>query len=543
MRILFVLRRPNLVRNYESTIELLADRGHEVELVFSRLIGKGEAPPDLERTGELVDRFPTRISYRAAPEVDPASGWRGLAGAVRIWGDLGRYVHPRFADAPLLRNRIAHRAKLTVRPTRAGGRAARVAIALADRLERTRSARLAAVLAWLGRRLEEAIPPAPEVVALLGERRPDVVLVSPLIDAGSDQVEFVKAARALGIPSAACIASWDNLSSKGLIRLDPDRVFVWNDVQVREAVEMHDVARPRVVATGAPRFDPWFERRPSRTAAEFRREIGLEPASPYVLYLCSSAFIAPNELPYVERWIAALRADDELRDLGVLVRPHPQNAHVWLDADVSQLGNVTIWPRAGEDVADEHSRADFYDSLAHGIAVVGINTSALIEAAIAGKSVLTVADETFAQTQAGTLHYRYLLHDHGGFLREAPDLAVHVAQLRDAVRDAAAESERTLDFVGRFVRPHGLERSSTAILVDEIEKTAELSAAPLPRPAATRLLRLLLGAVAAWRRARMSRPASAPDAAAEALETQLRTRSPRMRIEAERRGAGSEPRG
>src|SRR4051794_20370275 len=103
MRILFVLRRPALVRYYESTIDLLAARGHSVELVFSELVGKGSAPPDLGRADVLVARHGSLVSYEAAPEIDPADGWRGIAGVVRIWGDFARFLHPRFEQAPLLR--------------------------------------------------------------------------------------------------------------------------------------------------------------------------------------------------------------------------------------------------------------------------------------------------------------------------------------------------------------------------------------------------------------------------------------------------------
>ena len=66
-------------------------------------------------------------------------------------------------------------------------------------------------------------------VRLLREQAPDVVLVSPLIDAASEGVDWIKAARTVGIRSAACIASWDNLTNKGLMRIEPALVVVWNE--------------------------------------------------------------------------------------------------------------------------------------------------------------------------------------------------------------------------------------------------------------------------------------------------------------------------
>jgi hypothetical protein len=161
-------------------------------------------------------------------------------------------------------------------------------------------------------------------------------VVSPLIDAASDQVDLVRAARHLGIRVAVGIASWDNLTNKGLLRVAPDLVLVWNEAQKAEAVRFHGVAGDTVAVTGAQLFDRWFERAPSRDRRSFCAMVGLPDHRPYVLYTASSVFIARSELelPFVRTWIDALRAspDPAVRDVGVLVRPHPYNWHAWARA-------------------------------------------------------------------------------------------------------------------------------------------------------------------------------------------------------------------
>src|SRR6185437_6945977 len=109
-----------------------------------------------------------------------------------------------------------------------------------------------------------------------GEQRPDVLVLSPHLMPGARHAEYVKSARALGIPTCVCIASWDNLSSKQLLRELPDRVVVWNDVQRREAREIHGVPDDRIVVTGAQGFDLWFDWRP-RPREEFAARVGLDP--------------------------------------------------------------------------------------------------------------------------------------------------------------------------------------------------------------------------------------------------------------------------
>ena len=176
--------------------------------------------------------------------------------------------------------------------------------------------------------------------------------MTPLVDFGSAQEEYVKAARALAIPSALCVHSWDNLTNKGLIHVRPDRVFVWNHAQVREAETMHGVEREHVVATGAPCYDQWFTRGPSTTREEFCRKVGLPPQKPYLLYLCSSQFIAPREADFVKRWVQALRsaADPRVRESGILVRPHPRNdMSRWKRFDLAEFSDFVLWPGDGDE--------------------------------------------------------------------------------------------------------------------------------------------------------------------------------------------------
>ena len=59
-------------------------------------------------------------------------------------------------------------------------------------------------------------------------------------------MELLKSARALGIPAGIFVTSWDNLTNKGSLKFVPERVFVWNEVQARDAVELHRIPRERV---------------------------------------------------------------------------------------------------------------------------------------------------------------------------------------------------------------------------------------------------------------------------------------------------------
>ena len=83
------------------------------------------------------------------------------------------------------------------------------------------------------------MPSSPRSTDIVRELAPDVVVVTGTFRHVSSEVELLKSARALGDPGGDLRASWDNLTNKGSLKLVPERVFVWNEVQAREAVELH----------------------------------------------------------------------------------------------------------------------------------------------------------------------------------------------------------------------------------------------------------------------------------------------------------------
>jgi len=323
--------------------------------------------------------------------------------------------------------------------------------------------------------IENAIPLNPFIVDFFKSDRPDVFLVTPLIDLRGTQIDWLKCAKAMGIKSGLCVSSWDNLTNKSLIQTEPDMVFVWNKIQQEEAVELHHVDPLKVVVTGAQCHDRLFARRPSTSSEEFRRKVGLLLETPFLLYLCSSRFIAPHEVDFIGQWIKRLRnsEDPKFKKIGVLVRPHPQNASQWRDVNFAHYGNVAIYPRRGANPIGGNSLNDFFDSMYHSVATVGINTSPMIESGILNKPVFTILASEFRDTQEGTLHFHHLVA--GGLLNISHDLDEHLNQLRQVLNDRESYQARIKHFIQSFVRPHGLDRECTPIFVEAVENLNQRS--------------------------------------------------------------------
>jgi hypothetical protein len=474
LKLLFVVASAEYIRYFDSTMTLLLDRGHDVSIGVNwhrerkRARLEGLEDPRVRILGVI----PKRLDV-----------WTPMARAVRGTFDFVRYWHPRLAEAPALRARI----KRKVLPPW---------LCWLDRIHALSEPALGRVFRLL-QLIESAIPVSSRLTHFLAEQRPDAVIVSPLVDAASDQVDLVRAAQALGIPTVAAIASWDNLTNKGHLRVEPDLVTVWNEQQRVEAVTYHGVPPGRVAVTGAQLFDRWFERQPSQSRAAFCGMVGLPADRPFVLYTGSSVFIARSEMeaPFARRWIAALRASGNplLSDVAILIRPHPFNCEGWLATDFSGLGPVAIYPQGRYTPSAESARASFFDSLHFSSAVVGINTSAMIEAAILSKPVLSIASEEFAATQEGTLHFHYLLPENGGFLRVAGSIPQHIPQLAEVMEHPDVTHEQTRRFVQAFLRPHGLDTACTPLLAEAL-----LRAAAEPRPRTRNSLGIHLVRVALW---------------------------------------------
>ena len=455
MKILFCLRSTVYVRNFESTLRTLAEHGHDVHIVADRHWADSD---DLVR--RLCDGHPS-IRY-SEPPIVPFNAWSFFGSELRAGIDYLRYLGPEFEGAAKLRVRAERNAPAFV-----------PSMLKRPGMNTPPGRRLLARMLGI---LDRAVPHHPDIEQFVRACAPDILLVTPLVEPGSPQSEYVRAARALGIPTGLCVYSWDNLTNKGLIHESVDVVTVWNDAMKQEAITLHGVPPERIEVTGASAYDHWFEWQPRESRVRFCSRVGLPADRPYILYVCSSRFIAPQEVDFIRRWVTELRASsDALRDVGVLVRPHPQHFKPWKAAPLSDLERLTVWPREGANPLAEESRAEYYDSIYHSAAVVGVNTSALIESAIVGRAVYTVLAPEFRDTQQGTLHFHHLLHVNGGVLNVAKAMPEHAQQLEAAVR-GPGDDQRCRRFVEAFVRPYGVGVPATPRLVAAIERTAALGA-------------------------------------------------------------------
>ena len=103
--------------------------------------------------------------------------------------------------------------------------------------------------------------------------------------------------------------------------------------------------------------------------------------------LCSGAVLWKRSS--CVRWIASLRESEitELRTAAILIRPHPARMEEWKSIDLSRFEHVALY---GSNPMDAPSKEDYFESLHYSAVVVGLNTSAFLEAAIVDRPVHTI---------------------------------------------------------------------------------------------------------------------------------------------------------
>ena len=251
-RILFVLAEPGYFRMYGPAITEMTRRGWHVAVAFEKPERRGPSPA-LPRSAsaavEMIGRPPGGVSAAVA--------------ALRLGIDYVRYLEPAFAGATYLRRR--------------GERYLPPSLRFLTRISYLPQWFVSTLIA-ASRLAERLIPPSRAAVEFLTKSRADFVFVTPLVavgETGSKQTELVKAARALRIPVVGGVASWDHLTSKGLVRVVPDALLVWNETQVQECVRLHRVPQARIVITGAQPLDHWFDPVSDAAVQRFRRSLGV----------------------------------------------------------------------------------------------------------------------------------------------------------------------------------------------------------------------------------------------------------------------------
>lgn len=197
----------------------------------------------------------------------------------------------------------------------------------AERLGR-RIGRIASSRAGLGvleaahLRAAERLPEVNRYLEFLRGIKPSVIVCTN--QRSLDVLPLILAGRSLGIPSAAFIFSWDNLTSKGRIAAPFDHYLVWSEHMRQELLRYYpDVPGERVHVVGTPQFAPYADVHLRLSRKEFFARFGADPKRPLICYSGGDAETCPEDPEHVRVLLDLVRSGRVEGQPQVIVRPTP----------------------------------------------------------------------------------------------------------------------------------------------------------------------------------------------------------------------------
>ena len=283
--ILLVLARGETIRNFMYT-DTLAVLGENARLSLLSAITDETI---LARFRPQVERI---IPLQEYPERSLAAEFRYLLHMAHVrwtWTEASKYHWA--ADYQRARTR---RKKLKVAMLKA------LSIPLASR-------RALDALTPLERSLSYNLRTTHEFDRLLAELQPDLVfngshIHGPLADLP------MRVAYHLGIPTAAFLFSWDNLTSRGRIFVPYHYYLTWTENIRRDYMQLYpQTPAENVFVTGTPQFDFHFSPQFEWSREALCTRMGLDPARRYILYTTGFANDFVDEYRIIEGVIEYLQ--------------------------------------------------------------------------------------------------------------------------------------------------------------------------------------------------------------------------------------------
>jgi hypothetical protein len=161
-------------------------------------------------------------------------------------------------------------------------------------------------------------------------------------------------------------------------------------------------------------------------------------------------------------------SDARLRRAQLVVRPHPSNYKIY---QAFTIPGVSCIPQKGMLPNTPVGLSVFYDSLHHAMAaVVGVNTSSVIETVIADIPVVALMTDYYRKTQSETQHFRQLLETNAVLCATTLDSAVTLLQELMDGHDKKKDARSA--FVQKYIRPYGRNESAGMRAALELERAA-----------------------------------------------------------------------
>lgn len=152
-------------------------------------------------------------------------------------------------------------------------------------------------------------------------------------------ISLLNEAKKNKIKTIGMVRSWDNLTSKGLIRVVPNQLIVWNEIIKFEAVKFHNINISNISIIGIPHYDEYKKYDYSNKQIYFKK-IGGDPNKKMVLVIpIGDRYLRDNT---VDRDIVDILDKNLPENYQILVRMPPGDYVRELENKPNQFSRIKV---------------------------------------------------------------------------------------------------------------------------------------------------------------------------------------------------------
>ncbi|MCE9644892.1 MAG: hypothetical protein K8S20_02750 [Chloroflexi bacterium] len=304
-------------------------------------------------------------------------------------------------------------------------------------------------LSFLENELSIWLKPTSDFDELFDRIKPDLVFNCSHIHAPRGELP-VRIAHKMGIPTAAFIFSWDNLSSRGRILPPYDHYLVWHQSMHDQLLKLYPSIKPEMVTiAGTPQFDFHFNQRFLLSREEICGILGLDPLRPFILYTTGMDQDFPEEYRHVQSVINILQEID-LKKAQLVVRAYAKGTSAEMkDLAWQSIPSVVFPPILWDEkwFTPAYEDLSIYTSLLHHCSL-GINPASTVslELLMLDKPVINIGFDPPGSNLPHCLRWkRHIDFDHYQVVAESGAVMIAYSQ-----QDMKEMIKCALNFPGEF---------------------------------------------------------------------------------------------
>lgn len=235
------------------------------------------------------------------------------------------------------------------------------------------------------------VPPPSNILILFEKYHPSLVFSAHIF--GDLETGLLKVAKRRGVKTMGLINSWDKITSRGMVRILPQKLFVHNEIIKSEALRYLDVPERDILVVGIPHYDIFVSGKPN-SPENFYSALGLDSNKRF-LTLCPIGSYFSDVDSLMINAVTRFKKEGLLpADVEILVR-FPPNDQVNLES----LENKELihWDQPGKRFSatrgidwdmNESDIQRLYDTLYYTSLVICHVSTVVIDAAVFDKPVI-----------------------------------------------------------------------------------------------------------------------------------------------------------